>query len=587
MTQRGTDGVIGAPPGSLAGPATGPQALEEYRVAIRDTARLNRLFALLGEAAPLPVVADRVLLALSELFAADVVALFELEAGGQLRPLGVIGLPETEPASRFSGDEGSHAAAAIRSRRPVLVPAARTDPALDRCLREVEVEVAAWLPVMGGNGVLGLLLLARCQPLPFARAEVDLVMAMAHRLGLALERARAEEVRQQLEVRLQHTEKVESLGRMAAAIAHHFNNKLSAVLSSLDLARQGLPADHPSLREIDYAQEAARQASMVSGLMLTYLGQGASAREAVDLVAACRDALATQAGAAAAGVRIVTAWPAEPLPVRAHPASLRQVLGNLVANALEALPEAGGEVRVALDAVAGAEVVASPLLMPDWAPRAPRYARLQVSDDGCGIERSAVSKLFDPFYTTRFAGRGLGLPVVLGIVRAHQGTLSLVSEPGRGSTFRVYLPLTDEVPPQVRAPVAGASPPTLGPGLALVVDDEPLIRRATARLLVGLGFEVAVAADGVEALERFRERAGEVRVVVLDVTMPRLDGWATLEALRALRPGLPVILASGYDEARVMSGDHPERPQAFLQKPFDVADLEATIRAALAAEGGG
>ncbi len=547
------------------------------RDVVRVAARLNQLYAALGEPGPVAQVVDRVLLMLSELFAADVAALLQPGPGGALHPLGAIGLPEAGGSPPFqAGDR--HAAEALRTRRPVLVAEARGDPDLDPDLRALEVAAVAWLPIVGSGEPPGLLLLARCRPRPFARAEVDLLAAMAHRIGLVLERARDQEARRQLEARLQQAEKAESLGRMASAIAHHFNNKLSAVIEGLDLARAGLPPGHPVLEELDLAQDAARQAARVSGLMLTYLGHGAPPPSAIDLAATCREIWPSLAAAAPAPARLEATWPEGPLHARAHAASVRQVLANLLANALEALPAEGGLVEVRLREVDAGEVAPTPRLVPGWIPSARRYAHLEVRDTGCGVAPGDLGKVFDPFYTTKFTGRGLGLPVVLGIVRAHGGALAMESAPARGSAFSVWLPLS-EAPAPVVAPAAAPHPRLRG--LALVVDDEPLIRRATSRLLAELGFQVEVAVDGVEALERYRPRADEVALVVLDVTMPRMGGWETLAALRALRPGLPVVLASGYDEARVMSGDHAERPQAFLQKPFDLGELEAAVARAL------
>lgn len=555
---------------------------DAYRDAARDAGRLNRLLAVLGEPSPVAALIDRAVLVLSELFAADVVALLRPAPGGLLAPIGAIGLPEAAAGLPFSAAESGHAAAALRTRAPVLVPEARFAPALEPRLRELEVEAVAWLPVLAAGEAVALLVLARCQPTPFARADVDLLMAMAHRIGLLLDRARADAARRDLEERLRQAEKAESLGRMAAAIAHHFNNKLAAVIGSLEVARASLPLGHEAGLALVEAQDAARQAARVSGLMLTYLGQGSAGGGPIDLAAACRDALPALVAMAGAGpgVQVRAAWPEGPILVRAHAASVRQVLGNLLANALEALPAAGGEVAVSLRPVGAAEVAPAPFLWPSWTPTADRYACLEVADGGAGVPPGDLPKVFDPFYTTKFPGRGLGLPVVLGIVRAHGGALAARSTPGKGSAFRVWLPLTAAEPARPAPPPAPAPAADAG-GVALVVDDEPIIRRATARLLRRLGYEVEAAADGVEAVEVVRRRAGEIRLVVLDVTMPRMGGWEALAAIRALRPGVPAVLASGYDEARVMSGEHPERPQAFLQKPFDLPELEAAVAKAL------
>jgi CheY-like chemotaxis protein len=206
-----------------------------------------------------------------------------------------------------------------------------------------------------------------------------------------------------------------------------------------------------------------------------------------------------------------------------------------------------------------------------------------VVDRGSGIAEEDIEKIFDPFFSSKFTGRGLGLPVVLGIARAHGGAVTVKSEPGRGSTFRVFLPVSNaEVASQpVEAP---RSPEVAWGGTVLLVEDEAMVRKLGQSALTSLGFAVLLAGDGVEAMEVFRQHKDEVRCVVCDVTMPRMDGWETLGALRKLAPGLPVVLASGYDRAQIMAGNHPELPAAFLSKPYRLHELRDAIRCALAAK---
>jgi len=417
-------------------------ALAEYRMAIRDTTRLNRLFAILGEPAPLAILTDRVLLALSEMFAADIVALLQPASPGELLPLGAIGLPEELLGRPFSGFEGGYAAVAINDRAPVLVENALADPKMDSQFAELGVETATWLPVLGSREVLGVLVLGRCQPLPFTRSDADMLMAMTYQIGLVVERARADEAGKRLDSRLRQAEKVESLGRMAAAIAHHFNNKLTAVMGSLELALDDLAAGRDVRVEIANAQEAARQASIVSQLMLSYLGQSFQAREVLDLGATCREALPDLIRSLPPQVRLRTEFPDAALTVRASEVEIRQVLANLVLNAGEAMTTGEGEIVVALREVPASQIVPSQLLSPGWTPAAGPYACLEISDNGSGMDAQLLRNAFDPFFTTKFTGRGLGLSVVLGVVRAHHGTVTVDSEPGRGSIFRVFLPLT-------------------------------------------------------------------------------------------------------------------------------------------------
>ncbi len=246
---------------------------------------------------------------------------------------------------------------------------------------------------------------------------------------------------------------------MAGAIAHHFNNKLTAIDGSLELALEDLAMGRDVRTEIANAREATRQASMVSSMMLAYLGQSFGAREPLDLVAACRSALPDLTRLLPAGVALRTVLPDRALTVRASAVEIRQVLSNLSANAGEAMAGMEGQVVISIREVPAAEVVPSPFLSHGWTPGAGPYACVEISDHGSGMDPQTLQNAFDPFFTTKFTGRGLGLPVVLGIVRAHHGTVTADSQPGRGSTFRVFLPLTLSAPEAARPEQAGKEAP--------------------------------------------------------------------------------------------------------------------------------
>jgi CheY-like chemotaxis protein len=241
-------------------------------------------------------------------------------------------------------------------------------------------------------------------------------------------------------------------------------------------------------------------------------------------------------------------------------------------------------IHLKVKTVSPGEIPASHRFPIDWQPQENAYACLEVADAGCGIQENDIEKLFDPFFSSKFTGRGLGLPVVLGIVKAHGGAVTVESEPGRGSEFRLYFPVSaEEVPRQPdTAPQAVATEKS---GTLLLVEDDPMVRNIAAAMITHLGFYVIEANDGVDAVELFRQRRNEICCVICDLTMPRMNGWETLTALRDLAPGIPVILASGYDEAQVMEGDHPELPQIFLGKPFKQKELSDAINRALVRKG--
>jgi CheY-like chemotaxis protein len=327
--------------------------------------------------------------------------------------------------------------------------------------------------------------------------------------------------------------------------------------------------------------KASRRAAEISHQMLAYLGQDTGKKEPIDLSEAYREALLLLTASLPKKARLKTEFPAEGVIILADAVQMKQVLTNLVVNAGEAMGGGEGDITVAIALIPAADIHASRFYPAGWKPKAETYACLSITDTGCGMDPETVDKLFDPFFSTKFTGRGLGLPVVMGIVKAHEGAVTVESGSGQGATFRVFLPVTDQKPLQTRKAEPVESRAVEGRGLVLVVEDEPLMRELAEIMLQHIGYEVITAADGVEAREVFQQHKDEIRCVLCDLTMPRMDGWETLEALRRIQPDLAVILASGYAETQVMQGEHPERPQVFLHKPYMSADLGAALAAAL------
>ncbi len=399
---------------------------------------------------------------------------------------------------------------------------------------------------------------------------IHIVHEITERKRLAMER-------EQLLARNLQLQKSESLGRMAGAIAHKFNNQLQVVILNLELALEDLPPNAKSGANLSEAMESARQAAAVSGQMLTYIGQTQVKREPLDLAEACRRGLPLVQATLPSTVVLEAALPAVGPIISANASQIQEVLIKLLTNAWEATSDGAGAIRLTVKLVPAAAISAVNRRPIEWQPCDPVYACLEVADSGCGIAAGDIEKLCDPFFSSKFTGRGLGLPVVLGIVRGHGGSITVESEPGRGSVFRVFLPVTPgaAVLPLPSLPVP--APEVVGRGTILVVDDEPSLRTAVTRALQRFGFKVFVAVDGVEAVELFEQHRDEINCVLCDLTMPRMGGWETLDALRGLVPGLPVILSSGYDDAKVMEGHHTELPQAFLHKPYEFKALLGTI----------
>ncbi|RJP88580.1 MAG: PAS domain S-box protein [Desulfobacteraceae bacterium] len=427
--------------------------------------------------------------------------------------------------------------------------------------------------------------------------------------------------RKRSEAKIRQLRKAEGLGRMAGAIAHHYNNLLAAVMGNLELAEADISMDSSAAVKLSEAMKAARRASEIGGLMLAYLGQTVARREPLDLSEICRGHLADLQASMPDHVILETDLPLPGPVVSANADQLRQALNALVINAREAVGERTGKVSLKFQNVSQTDIPAAPDQISrvlgglidhakdliksrrevislnvrtvaaedisginrfpvEFQPGAASYACLEVRDKGCGIAEAEIEKLFDPFYSTKFTGRGLGLPVALGAVKAHGGCITVETGPGRGSVFRVYLPLTGEKISRSKLQWPDGTVNLKGV-TALIVEDDEAMRLMAATMLGLLDMKVLEAGDGVEAVEVFKNHVNEIRCVLCDLTMPQMDGWETIEALRRLSPGIPVILVSGYDAATAMDGDHPELPQAFLSKPYGMRALKESLAKAL------
>ena len=393
------------------------------------------------------------------------------------------------------------------------------------------------------------------------------------------ERKKAEMEKAELEAQNQQLRKAESLGRMAGAIAHHFNNQLQAVLLGLEMATKYLPPNAEPVACLELATQSARKAAEMSSLMLTYLGQTPGKREPLDLSEVCERSLPLLLASLPANVLLETDLCPPGLGLNADANQIFQVLVNLITNAWEASGDERSSIRLSVKPASAADIPASRCFPIDYQPQDKTYVCLAVADAGSGISAGDIERIFDPFFSTKFTGRGLGLAVVLGIARTHNGVVTVESEPGRGSSFRIFFPVAAKtvLPKPVQVPVAPISENIGRDATVLLIEDEPMLRETLRLALEVFDFTVLTAADGVEGLEILRKQRNTIDCVVCDLTMPRLNGWETLSALRQLKLEIPMILTSGYSEAKAMKGDHPEQPQAFLQKPFVLAKLIDTV----------
>jgi len=398
-------------------------------------------------------------------------------------------------------------------------------------------------------------------------------------------RKQAESERLACERRLYEIRKAQSLGRMAGAVAHQFNNLLGAVIGNIEMVMEDLPEASEHREMLKAALTASGNAAEISRAMLAYRGQIMGVSKPLDLSRLCAQTLPLLRASQPVHIRVHADFSPPGPVVEADPMQIRQVLSQLIENGGEAIGDTPGEIRIEVKTV-GPKELRSPYLFPvGWTPSSETYACLEIADTGMGLDESDVYQLFDPYYSTKFTGRGLGLAVVLGTVIAYGGAVSVESTPGRGSRFRILLPqkagASSSAVENTEEDTSGDSPGFERSGTLLLVEDDPDVLKMVSAMVTRLGFTVLTAPDGESALAVFREYQDVIRGVICDLTMPRMNGWETLASLRALKPGLPVILSSGYDEAHILSSDHEEMPQAFLLKPYKQAELVKTLRRAL------
>jgi PAS domain S-box-containing protein len=369
------------------------------------------------------------------------------------------------------------------------------------------------------------------------------------------------------------TGRFESLGVLAGGIAHDFNNLLTPILGEASLAILDLPEASSARGRLERIRAAAQRGAALTSEMLHYAGMGPLERRSVDLsdlVDGMRDRLE---GAAMGRVRLRFELAARPPAVEGDPARLAHALRNLMTNAAEASPE-GGDVVVRtgtfdLDRAALSRCFLGQLL-PEGC-----YVALEVVDSGAGMDAETRARLFDPFFSTKYTGRGLGLAAVLGIVRGHRGAVEVEAADGRGTCVRLLLPAASEARARAAAPEAGAG------GRVLVVEDDPAVRALAGETLRRAGFVPVCVSERAEALAWLRDEAAGIRAVVLDWTLRGETGEELLEALHRARPGLPVLLVSGHPAEATARALGARAVDGFLQKPFLPADLVARLREAL------
>jgi CheY-like chemotaxis protein len=367
---------------------------------------------------------------------------------------------------------------------------------------------------------------------------------------------------------------------LAGGIAHDFNNLLTGVLGHAELALGNLPPGSPAQANIAGIMDSARAAAELTHQMLAYSGRGQFVVEALDLnrlVAGMARLLEVSISKKA----LIKYELADGLPaIEADGTQLRQVAMNLIVNASEAIGDRSGVISLATRLVDCDREYFRGAPPEETLPPG-RYVALEVGDTGCGMDKETRERIFEPFFTTKFTGRGLGLAAVLGIVRGHGGTIKIASEPGKGTEFQLLFPALDELPVSSGEEEAKPAGSWRGTGTVLLVDDEERVLRVGKLFLERAGFDVLTAPDGRAALEIFERRVDDITCVVLDLTMPEMDGAQCFHELRRIREDIAVILSSGYSQQDLTQRFAGRGFAGFVQKPYLGSELTAKLKAIL------
>ena len=388
--------------------------------------------------------------------------------------------------------------------------------------------------------------------------------------------------RKRLEDTLLQSHKMEALGTLAGGVAHDFNNILMAIAGNAELAAAELSGDHPARQSLDRIEKASSRAADLVRQILTFSRRQPPARKVISLRQEVEEAVKLLRATLPARLEIRTEYLSGTLPISADPTQVHQILMNLGTNASHALGESSGLIELRLEGVSiSGNRPETPADLPPGL-----YARLSFRDNGCGMERATMSRIFEPFFTTKGAGKGtgLGLSVVHGIMTNHSGAVTVHSELGKGTLFQLYFPAVQQSADAVVPGPSAQDPIPRGHGERILhVDDEEALVLITRRRLEQMGYLVTSFTDPREALKSFRARPGQFDVLLTDVSMPHLPGAELVQAVRLIRPDIPVIMTSGY----LRSEDHAAAERLgireLISKPFDFGELGRALHRSLAA----
>ena len=387
-------------------------------------------------------------------------------------------------------------------------------------------------------------------------------------------RKQAEQKNLVLQQQFQQAQKLDSLGVLAGGIAHDFNNILAIIMGYCGLTRLDYDTAEKHIPQIEKAVE---RAAGLCRLMLAYAGKATLCETQIVMWSLVEEVVYMLKATISQNVAIKTYFPTNVPTIRGDASQLKQVVMNLLLNASEAIGEAQGVIFISLiKAVLEPGQADCDYFGKAIAPGC--YLVMEVNDNGCGMNEETKRRIFEPFYSTKFTGRGLGMSAVLGIIAAHKGALQLASLSGHGTTFKIYLPAQDSTAAEEEMAPQAAGEQWQGSGTILLAEDEDQIALMVKAILEELGFTVITAVNGREALELYQKNAAEVTLVVTDIGMPVMNGYELFHELKKLDPKLPIIISSGFGDKEVAATIAQDAIAALVSKPYSFEQLEKVLK---------
>jgi PAS domain S-box-containing protein len=498
------------------------------------------------------------------------------------------GLSESFVKAVLHYPAGSPSIRLILKGKPLFTVYDQLDVPMDAVRESEKLQAFAIVPILHMNSVIGCLNLASHDHDEFTSVHREGLTNVTALIGECIARRKAEDAKSKLEAQMHHTQKLESLGVLAGGIAHDFNNLLMGVLGSTDMALDLLPPQSQATPLLKLVLATAKKMAQLSGQMLAFSGKGQFLLEPIDLSKVVKEMSHILEASHTKKATLHYSLADDLPPIDGDVSQISQVVLNLITNASEALTDRPGIISVRTGV---RECDRNCLASMDHCEDANvgTYAFFEVQDTGCGMDEDTKNRLFEPFFTTKFTGRGLGLSAVLGIVRGHRGAIRIDSEPGAGTTIRVLFPVSEE---SEKPKEKGRSSEEIRiatrrlkfSGTVLVVDDEEGVLYVVRTMLETFGFIVLTARNGLEAVSKYREHSDKIALVILDVTMPEMDGEETLDELTKIRQDVRIILTSGYSESDLTDRFSGRGLSGFIQKPYALSELIEKVREALEAK---